>query len=94
MNRHLIELEAAVQTIVEKPDLTPDEKLNIIKRLNALPSVQPDGVSTGRWVADESGVILCPFCGEEHEWELFRASYCDNCGSRLLPEEGYGEEDK
>lgn len=45
-----------------------------------------------RWIKDESGVIVCPVCGEEHAWYSFRASFCDNCGERLLPEEGYEEE--
>ena len=37
----------------------------------------------GRWVKDDSGVIYCSECGEEHEWEDYRASYCDTCGAKM-----------
>lgn len=45
-------------------------------------------VNPKRWVKDSSGLIICPECGEEHSWIDYRASYCDTCGTRLLPEEG------
>ena len=44
-----------------------------------------------RWIKDGSGCIICPVCGEEHSWIDYRASYCEICGTELMPEEGYGE---
>ena len=41
-----------------------------------------------RRIRESSGTIVCPVCGEEHEWLDYRASYCDTCGTKLLPEEG------
>lgn len=36
----------------------------------------------GEWI-EESGIQICPFCGEEHEWEAYRASFCDQCGADM-----------
>ena len=53
--------------------------------------IDPLEKKIGRWIKDPSGVIICPECGEEHDWETFRASFCDSCGAELDPEEGYDE---
>lgn len=37
----------------------------------------------GRWIKDSGGTIACSECGEEHEWETYRASYCDTCGAKM-----------
>ncbi len=42
----------------------------------------------GRWVEDGSGVILCSECGEEHEWEDYRATYCEDCGAKMDGKDG------
>lgn len=44
-------------------------------------------IKRGRWIKDSSGVIVCSECGEEHEWETYRASYCDTCGAKMSWEE-------
>lgn len=44
-------------------------------------------VRHGRWVRDDSGVIYCSKCGEEHEWDEYRATYCDSCGALMDGEE-------
>ncbi len=41
----------------------------------------------GRWIKDSGGTIACSECGEEHEWETYRASYCDTCGAKMSWEE-------
>lgn len=46
-----------------------------------------------RWTKDDSGVVVCPVCKTWHDWVDYRAKYCDHCGERLLPEEGYKEDD-
>ncbi len=41
-------------------------------------------VRHGRWIKDgEDGPVYCSECGEEHEWEDYRASYCDTCGAKM-----------
>lgn len=32
---------------------------------------------------EEDGVQTCSNCGEEHEWDEYRASYCDCCGAEM-----------
>lgn len=48
----------------------------------------PDAVDAapmvhGRWIVDESGVIICSECGAEHEWLDYRASFCEDCGAKM-----------
>ena len=43
-------------------------------------------VRRGRWI-EENGIQICSECGEEHEWEDYRAPYCDTCGARMNKEE-------
>lgn len=37
----------------------------------------------GRWIEEENGVIVCSECGEEHEWQDYRATYCEDCGAKM-----------
>lgn len=34
------------------------------------------------WI-ENHGVQTCSNCGEEHEWDEYRASYCDCCGAKM-----------
>lgn len=43
-------------------------------------------VRRGRWI-EEDGIQICSECGEEHEWEDYRAPYCDTCGAKMNKEE-------
>lgn len=40
-------------------------------------------VRHGEWIEDDYGVQVCSECGEEHEWDEFRATYCDICGAKM-----------
>lgn len=40
-------------------------------------------VKHGQWIEDGNGVQVCSECGEEHEWQDFRAPYCDMCGAKM-----------
>lgn len=48
-------------------------------------------IPTKRWIKDSTGTIICPECGEGHGLPGYRARFCENCGTELLPEEGFGE---
>lgn len=50
------------------------------------PVVDVRPVVRGKWIEDESGVVICSNCGEEHEWETYRANYCDTCGADMRKE--------
>lgn len=36
----------------------------------------------GVWL-EEDGMQICSNCGEEHEWDDYRASYCEDCGAKM-----------
>lgn len=49
-----------------------------------IPAADVVPVVHGRWIKDgDEGPVYCSECGEEHEWEDYRASYCDCCGARM-----------
>lgn len=53
--------------------------LNDIELIPA-PDVEP--VRHGRWVKDGE-VVVCSECGEEHAWDEYRATYCEDCGAKM-----------
>ena len=70
------------------PDLTPEQEVviqsgeAIIKDLIKFPAADVAPVRRGRWI-EEDGIQICSECGEEHEWEDYRAPYCDTCGAKM-----------
>lgn len=40
-------------------------------------------VRHGHWI-EEDGFQICSECGEEHEWDEYRANYCDVCGAKMV----------
>lgn len=73
-------------------DLTPEQEIviqsgeAIIKDLIKFPAADVAPVRRGRWI-EEDGIQICSECGEEHEWEDYRAPYCDTCGAKMNKEE-------
>ncbi|MCD8109982.1 MAG: hypothetical protein LUE14_07775 [Clostridiales bacterium] len=46
---------------------------------------KPEGKpTTGHWIEEEDGLVVCSECGEEHEWDTYRANYCDSCGAKMI----------
>lgn len=39
-------------------------------------------VVRGTWITD-CGIQICSNCGEEHDWQDYRAAYCDCCGAKM-----------
>ena len=80
MEKYIRESDA-VQTVMEKPDMTPDEKAGIIRRLKAIPAadvvevrhepymalstVEVVAVRHGMWLRTPTGWVYCSVCGEE-----------------------------
>lgn len=70
------------------PDLTPKAYAYlrggeaIIEDLTEFPAADVAPVRRGRWI-EEDGIQICSECGEEHEWEDYRAPYCDTCGAKM-----------
>lgn len=53
-----------------------------IEIINNAPAADVVEVVHGRWI-EEDGIQICSECGEEHEWEDYRAPYCDTCGAKM-----------
>ncbi len=56
-----------------------------------LPAADVAPVKHGHWI-EEQDIQICSECGEEHSWQDYRASYCDNCGAKMDGEDGNGSE--
>lgn len=39
-------------------------------------------VKHGEWIEDGEYQI-CSVCGEEHHWDEYRATYCEDCGAKM-----------
>lgn len=44
-------------------------------------------VRRGHWI-EENGCQICSECGEGHEWDEYRAAYCDVCGAEMEVDNG------
>lgn len=63
-----------------------DRFRDCIDLLDSIPAADVTPVRPGRWI-EEDGIQICSECGEEHEWEDYRAPYCDTCGAKMNKEE-------
>ena len=60
-----------------------------IRELDNIPAADVRPERHGRWIEDEKyGIVICSECGEEHAWEDYRASYCEDCGAKRDGEDG------
>lgn len=50
--------------------------------INVILNESEEPVKHGVWITYDDGLTVCSNCGEEHEWDDFRPSYCDTCGSK------------
>lgn len=52
-----------------------------------VPAADVAPVRRGHWI-EEDGCQICSECGEEHEWDEYRAAYCDVCGAKMEVDNG------
>ena len=50
--------------------------------IDKMPTVDAVEVVHGRWIKD-GDVVVCSNCGEEHAWDEYRATYCEDCGAKM-----------
>ena len=80
MATEYISRESAIETVLEKPDMTPDEKAGIVARLNALPAADLQPAVKSRWIEIDD-YVLCSNCGvAEHSPNR---NYCHGCGADM-----------
>lgn len=80
--KEYIERQEVYSKINELP-LTEDAAMEILWAINNIPTADVAPIRRGRWIKEENGVIVCSECGEEHEWEDYRATYCEDCGAKM-----------
>lgn len=61
--------------------LRPEDK-ELMSAISIIPAADVAPVRHGHWI-EEDGCQICSECGEEHEWDEYRAAYCDVCGARM-----------
>ena len=86
MEKYIRESDA-VQTVMEKPDMTPDEKAGIIRRLKAIPAADVSPVRHGRWVGEKyvwQGLksAQCNQCKRKTDYYI-QPNYCHSCGAKM-----------
>lgn len=92
MSKEYIEREKALEKVIEvkhyDPELSGVALHRYIKEIDLkdIPAADVTPVRRGRWI-EEDGIQICSECGEEHEWEDYRAPYCDTCGAKMNKEE-------
>ena len=79
----LIDYEQAKRATYEEIFWTESEQAVVRNFLAKLPKVDAVPVVRGRWIVDDSGVIICSECGAEHEWQDYRATFCEDCGAKM-----------
>lgn len=89
MSKEYIEREKAIEWFMAfvhmgESDLPAETVISDLKY--AIPAADVAQVRRGRWI-EEDGIQICSECGEEHEWEDYRAPYCDTCGAKMNKEE-------
>lgn len=61
---------------------TEGEVVILLKRLAELEKADVVEVKHGKWIQDGEYQI-CSVCGEEHYWDEYRATYCEDCGAKM-----------
>ena len=85
MVKEYIERWHAIDAVLDVYCDTPDIDLSCEKfeaAILKIPAADVAPVRRGRWL-EEDGIQICSECGEEHEWEDYRAPYCDTCGAKM-----------
>nr|DAV20108.1 MAG TPA: DNA-directed RNA polymerase II subunit [Caudoviricetes sp.] len=90
MSKEYIEREKAIEWFMAfvhmgESDIPAETVISDLKYAISAADVTP--VRRGRWI-EEDGIQICSECGEEHEWEDYRAPYCDTCGAKMNKEDG------
>lgn len=60
---------------------------DIVDIFAEIPAADVAPVRRGHWI-EENGCQICSECGEEHEWDEYRAAYCDVCGAEMEVDNG------
>ena len=85
-----IELEEALEALMYAMCGT-GYQATAMREVRRIPAADVAPVVHGRWVNVGGGYVACSECGEEHGWEDYRASYCEDCGAKMDKEATDGD---
>lgn len=72
-----------VDCLAKYPTTYIDGLLAAAEELTRIPTADVAEVKHGHWITDENGIVICSECGEEHAWNEYRATYCEDCGAKM-----------
>lgn len=76
-------VEAAVNGHSEEYfDGWTDATSSAIMGIESIPAADVRPEKHGRWL-EYDGYQVCSECGEEHAWDSYRATYCEDCGAKM-----------
>lgn len=79
-----IEMEDLYEHHIEMRNFSADGAVaDCLTMLNNAPTADVVEVKHGYWITDEKGIVICSECGEEHAWDEYRATYCEDCGAKM-----------
>lgn len=78
--KEYIEKNHLINTIINSTALY---NYTVLKLIKIEPTANVQEVRHGKWIEYDNGVQTCSECGEEHEWQDYRASYCEDCGAKM-----------
>jgi len=64
------------------PNSWTDAYESFIEDIEEAPTVDAVPVVHGRWIKD-GDYVVCSECGEDHAWDEYRATYCEDCGAKM-----------
>ena len=76
-----IDAEKFAKEICELPAIDEHSANAVIFLLYEQPTADVVDVKHGYWKEDGEYQI-CSVCGEEHHWDEYRATYCEDCGAK------------
>lgn len=72
-----IKREAAIKAIDNEVSLD-----GLYAKIKAIPAADVRPERHGHWI-EYDGYQVCSECGEEHAWDSYRATYCEDCGAKM-----------
>jgi hypothetical protein len=76
------ECQKAFEELGGESGIYADAYNDLADNFYRIPAADVAPVRRGHWI-EENGCQICSECGEEHEWDEYRAAYCDVCGAKM-----------
>lgn len=75
--------EEALNAVEDAMELTSSEYDMIAEKINNVPAVDVAPVKHGRWIEEESEIIICSGCNKGYNLVPRFTHYYPNCGAKM-----------